>query len=224
MLHNNPSAIARREGTTIWRCPAADNLLVSVGCGDLRVDPSGDSSVSRLWSAFAQKLRPAKEEEIRALWGADGCNYERLDPALDVAEIPLDNLRMMLTRLPEIKASMHRSEDLRERLRRTAWKLVASSFYASDIRTEGSSKIMRLKLRIRCRLSQDVWRVWRRWPDAHLSVNGKLVRPTRRRTSFDAHISCVSVDHSLDVRLDAGGNSASISGFPRPVLGKRKRD
>lgn len=238
MLHNNPSAIASREGTVLWRCSAADNLLVSVGCGDLRVDSSGDSSVSRLWNAFAQKLRPAKEEEIRALWGADRCNYERLDPILDIAEIPLDNLRTMLFMLPDIKSSMHKSEDLREKMRRTAWKLIAASFYVPDIRVERARKQLRLKLQIRCRLDQDAWRIWRRWPDAHLSIDGKLVRPTQERTSFNTHVTCIPVGHTVDLRLDASGHSASVSGFPMPVsaisqrqsclesasvLGKRKR-
>lgn len=84
MLHNNLSHLARHESSVLFGCPAVENMLVSVGCGNLQAISGGSSSISRLWNAFAHKLKPVNEEEIRALWGADGSNYETLDPRLDM--------------------------------------------------------------------------------------------------------------------------------------------
>jgi hypothetical protein len=238
MFHNNPNHLGRHEASVLFECPAEENLVISVGCGDLRVAPGGSSSLSRLWETFAQKLRPAKEEEIRALWGADRRNYERLDPKLDMPEIPLDNLQLMLDTIPQIRASLSQSEALQEKIRSTAWKLVATTFYAAKIDTVRVRGQLQMSLHINCRLGEEVWRIWRKWPDAHLSIDGKPIRRKRQDAPFSVRTSCVPVGHHLDVRLNAYGRSESISGFPIPViliagsntvrntsrvLGKRKR-
>jgi hypothetical protein len=238
MFHNNPNHLARHEASILFGCAAEENLVVSVGCGDLRIEPGGSSSLSRLWGTFAHKLRPAKEEEIRALWGADSRNYERLDPKLDMAEIPLDNLQMMLDALPQIRTSLSQSEILQEGLRRTAWKLVATTFHAALIDIEGTGARTRVQLQIKCRLDEKVCRIWRRWPDAYFTVNGKPIRQNKQDAQFSIQTSFIPVGHHLDVRFNACGRSASISGFPipifvthgshavrdrQPILGKRKR-
>jgi len=238
MFHNNPNHLGRHEASVLFECPAEDNLVVSVGCGDLRVAPGGSSSLSRLWETFAQKLRPAKEEEIRALWGADRRNYERLDPKLDMPEIPLDNLQLMLDSIPQIRTSLSQSETLQEKIRSTAWKLVATTFYAAKIDSVRVRGQLQMSLQIDCRLGEEVWRIWRKWPDAHLSIDGKPLRQNKKDAKFSIWTLCVPVGHHVDVRLNAYGRSESISGFPIPViptagshtvgntsrvLGKRKR-
>jgi hypothetical protein len=238
MFHNNPNHIARHEASVLFACPAEQNLVISVGCGDLRVEPGGSSSLSRLWDAFAHKLRPAKEEEIRALWGADRRNYERLDPKLDMPEIPLDNLQAMLDAMPQIRTSLSQSEVLQEEIRCAARKLVATTFYAAKIDVGSVGSRTQIRLEIKCRLNEEVWRVWRKWPDAHLTVDGKPLRQNKQDAQFSIRTSCIPVGHHLDVRFNAYGRSESISGFPIPVvvvhgshtvrsgsrvLGKRKR-
>lgn len=99
MLHNNPSAIASREESLLRGRPTGYNLLVFVGCGDLQTKASGRTNFSRLWNAFTHKLSPAKEENVRALWGTNIRNYERLDPELDIPKVPLDDLDTMLDKL-----------------------------------------------------------------------------------------------------------------------------
>lgn len=238
MFLNNPNHLGRHEASVLFECPAEENLVISVGCGDLRVAPGGSSSLSRLWDTFAHKLRPAKEEEIRALWGADRRNYERLDPKLDMPEIPLDNLQAMLDAMPQIRTSLSQSDVLQEVIRRTAWKLVATTFYAAKIDVERAGAGTQVQLRISCRLDEEVWRIWRKWPDAHLTVDGKPLRQNKKDARFSIQTSCIPVGHYLDVRFNAYGRSESISGFPIPVvvtpedhtvrsgshvLGKRKR-
>lgn len=238
MFLNNPNHLGRHEASVLFECPAEENLVISVGCGDLRVAPGGSSSLSRLWDTFAHKLRPAKEEEIRALWGADRRNYERLDPKLDMPEIPLDNLQAMLDAMPQIRTSLSQSDVLQEVIRRTAWKLVATTFYAAKIDVERAGARTQVQLRISCRLDEEVWRIWRKWPDAHLTVDGKPLRQNKKDARFSIQTSCIPVGHYLDVRFNAYGRSESISGFPIPVvvtpedhtvrsgshvLGKRKR-
>jgi hypothetical protein len=238
MFHNNPNHLGRHEASVLFDCPAEENLVISVGCGDLRVAPGGSSSLSRLWDTFAHKLRPAKEEEIRALWGADKRNYERLDPKLDMPEIPLDNLQAMLDALPQIRTSLSQSKVLQEEIRRTAWKLVATTFYAVKIDVGRAAARTRIQLQINCRLDEEVWRIWRKWPDAHLTVDGKPLRQNKQDARLSIQTSCIPVGHHLDIRLNAYGRSESISGFPIPVvvtpgshpvrsesrvLGKRKR-
>ncbi|KAM0714688.1 hypothetical protein Q7P37_009705 [Cladosporium fusiforme] len=172
MLHNNPSAIASREGSLLWDCPAGYNFLVSVGCGDLQTKASGSTSFSRLWNAFAHKLSPAKEEDIRALWGTNSRNYERLDPKLDIPDVPLDDLDTMLDRLPAIKASIMESEALKAQVRRTAWSLVAATFYADDLLTDDLGTHRRIHLTLKCRLGTEAGRVWRKWPGVYICVDG----------------------------------------------------
>lgn len=239
MFHNNPDHLSRHEASVLFNCHAEENLVISVGCGDLSVAPGGSSSLSRLWDAFAHKLRPAKEEEIRALWGADRRNYERLDPKLDMPEIALDNLQAMLDAMPHIRDLLSQSKVLQEAIRRTAWKLVATTFYAIKIDIERAGGRTQIKLRISCRLKEETWRIWRKWPDAHLTIDGRPLRQDKQDGRFSVQTSCVPVGHNVDVRLNAYGRSASISGFPMPVvvtpehravssrshvLGKRKRN
>lgn len=238
MLHNNPSAIACREGSTLWQCPAAENLLISVGCGDMQVSCGGRSSFARLWSAFSHKLSPAKEEEIRALWGADvRRRYERVDPRLDLPDIPLDNLQMMLDALPAARASMSGCDVFRQQIQRVSWMLIASSFYAQLVKVKkcGARKVVSLSLA--SRLEQDVARVWQKWPDAFFRAGNKELHFARIGEDHCLQISCVTAKHDLDVTFNCQGRTSSISGFPlvlsslevdppsshESILGKRKR-
>jgi hypothetical protein len=238
MLHNNPSAIACREGSTLWRCPAAENLLISVGCGDLQVNCGGKSSFARLWNAFSHKLSPAKEEEIRALWGADvGRRYERLDPRLDLPEIPLDSLHTMLNALPAARTSMLSCDVFGEQIRRVSWMLIASTFYAELITVKrlGARKIV--SLRLACRLGKDKARIWQRWPEAFFRAGDKELHFVQAAEDHCLQISCITAKHELDVTFNLGARASPISGFPlvlsslkvgapnrhKSVLGKRKR-
>ncbi|OQN95148.1 hypothetical protein B0A48_18864, partial [Cryoendolithus antarcticus] len=88
LLHNNPSAIARREGSYIWDCPADENFVVSIGCGDMNLVSIGtDNMIARVVRMLLYKTYPAKEEEIRVLWGSASDSYVRLDPKLDIDAI-----------------------------------------------------------------------------------------------------------------------------------------
>lgn len=238
MLHNNPSAIACREGSTLWQCPAAENLLISVGCGDLQVGRGGRSSLSRLWHAFSHKLSPAKEEEIRALWGADkDRRYERLDPRLDLPDIPLDSLQMMLDALPAARISMSSCDMFQKQIQTVSWMLIASTFHAQLITVKrlGARKVVSLSLA--SRLGKDVARIWQKWPQAFFRAGNKELCLTQMGEDHRLHISCITAKNDLDVTFNCQSKTSSISGFPlalssleadpatrqESILGKRKR-
>jgi hypothetical protein len=253
MLHNNPIGISSHQGSKIWNCPAIENLRISVGCGDLKVQPSGRNSLARLWSAFSHKLSPAKEEEIRALWGAEDPHYERLDPKLDMPEIPLDNLQVMLDTLSAIKTTMSTCKDLKRVIRRTSWKLISATFYADVTVLEDLGSRKRIRFRIHCRLDEEAELVWRKWPGVYFCIDGREVHHQKDGHPYILETECVSNGHVLDITLNLGrgesvgrdtsevdpqSRSASISGFPilvsslpvmprrakaPSVLGKRKR-
>lgn len=238
MLHNNPSAIACREGSTLWNCSAAENLLISVGCGDLQVDCGGKHSFSRLWNAFSHKLSPAKEEEIRALWGADTSrHYERLDPRLSMPDVPLDSLHTMLDALPAARASMASCQAFKNQIQKASWRLVAATFYAQVVTVKRLGARRVVSLRLASRLGSDVERIWRKWPDAYFRIGKRDIRSFQIDGDHSLRMSCLSAEHELDLTFNVKDKSASISGFPLPlapieennlenrksVLGKRKR-
>ncbi|KAK3619027.1 hypothetical protein LTR56_024282 [Elasticomyces elasticus] len=74
MLHNNPDYIATCEGGKIWNCNAQENLLISVGCGDMHFIPHGKSAFARIWNAFEHRLCPAEEEKVRFMNDRHGEN------------------------------------------------------------------------------------------------------------------------------------------------------
>lgn len=234
MLHNNPAGIASREGSKIWACRARDNLLVSVGCGDMTFVPHGKTILARLRNAFEYRLSPAKEEELRALWEYEHKNYCRLDPKLGFEAIGLDNIQSMLGLLDKVKQLLANDDLLKANLAATAWKLVASSFFCDFDSPTHCRKGSQIELSIFSRLGTDVARIWSRWSNSSFVVyeratgrmgegtadDGPTTR-TQRLWTDDIPVLPVkfslprsAADSHLDVRFVANQSSASISGFP----------
>lgn len=241
MFFNNPSAIARQEGSKIWSCAASENILLSIGCGDAIFVPQDKNGLARVWNAFSYKLSPAKEEEVRELWGNDASNYFRLDPKLDFNMIELDDIELMLSMMPAVKASMAQDKQFQKAVQISAWHLIAASFFC-DIKTYKlpHKSANRAKLGIYNRLGKDVCRMWERYPDLQFIVDGNIIPREVGKLPLDIAVDLSDKNRILNIQIESNGQRASISGFPKSLttllnergeffspatsLGKRKRN
>ena len=207
-LNTNPVDIASSEGALVWGCPADENLVVSVGCGQMKLVTSGDHWARHLWSMFDQLSSGANQGAQRASTGPLP-NYARLDPMLGIESIGLDDIESMLSLQTRI-GSLIREDELFNRTADTcAWKLIASTFFAEAHRKKGDS----LSLQMCCRLNEtERDRIRTEYADCYFSINqGSIMLPI-------AHFPCsfeIPPEYSkLDITLNTKNRSASISGFP----------
>jgi len=217
ILHNNPAAIARREGAKLWSCRPDENFLVSVGCGDMRMISMGDNVVARLFKTLMYKTYPAKEEEVRALWGDYSDSYIRLDPKLDIDDISLDDVKSMLSLLSRVRCIINDDQTLQDSISKCAWQLLANTFFCHAIQTSSHSDRLATSLTLCCRLGEDASKILEKWPDARLLIDGSTSFADVSNLPCTVQLDSNPMTAAIDIELVSGKKRASISGFPRKL-------
>jgi hypothetical protein len=216
VMYNNPAAIARREGAKIWSCRPDENFLVSVGCGDMRMMSMGDNVVGRLFKTLMYKTYPAKEEEIRALWGDYSKSYVRLDPKLDIDDISLDDVKSMLSLLDRVRSIIEEDQTLQENISTCAWQLLANTFFCHMVQSSCRSDEFAGSLTLCCRLGQDTGKILEKWPDVRLIINATTFADLSN-LPCTVQLNDTPMIAEIDIKLVSGKKQASISGFPRKL-------
>lgn len=217
ILHNNPAAIARREGAKLWSCRPNENFLVSVGCGDMRMISMGDNVVARLFKTLMYKTYPAKEEEVRALWGDYSDSYIRLDPKLDIDDISLDDVKSMLSLLSRVRCIINDDRTLQDSISKCAWQLLGNTFFCHAVQTSSNSNGLATSLTLCCRLGEDAIKILEKWPDAQLLVDGSASSADVSKLPYTVQLDNKPMNAEIDIELVSGTKRASISGFPRKL-------
>jgi hypothetical protein len=217
ILHNNPAAIARREGAKLWSCRPDENFLVSVGCGDMRMMSMGDNVVARLFKTLMYKTYPAKEEEVRALWGDYSDSYIRLDPKLDIDDISLDDVKSMLSLLSRVRCIIKDDQTLQGNISKCAWQLLANTFFCHDVQSSCHFNGLARSVTLCCRLGGDASKILEKWPDARLLVNGLTSPADVSNLPCTVQLDDNSMTAEIKIELVSGTKRASISGFPRKL-------
>jgi len=179
----------------------------------------GDNVVARLFKTLMYKTYPAKEEEVRALWGDYSDSYIRLDPKLDIDDISLDDVKSMLSLLSRVRCIIKEDQALQDNISKCAWQLLANTFFCHTVQSSYHSDELAGSLTLCCRLGRDVGKILEKWPDIRLFVDSS-------KSSAVAHISelpCVvqlennPMTADINIELVSGTKRASISGFPRKL-------
>jgi hypothetical protein len=217
VMYNNPAAIARREGAKIWSCRPDENFLVSVGCGDMRMMSMGDNVVGRLFKTLMYKTYPAKEEEIRALWGDYSDSYIRLDPKLDIDDISLDDVKSMLSLLSRVRSIIKDDRTLQDNISKCAWQLLANTFFCHMVQSSCHSDEFARSLTLCCRLGEDAGKILEKWPDVQLLIDGSTSSAELSNLPCTVQLNHNPMIAEINIELVSGDKRASISGFPRTL-------
>lgn len=198
----------------MFACSPEENFLVSIGCGDMRMVSMGDSVIGRLIETVMYKTYPAKEEEIRALWGDYSESYTRLDPKLDIDDIRLDDVKLMISLLSKVRTIIREDHVLQQKISVCAWKLLANTFFCRMPGDVWESETCGRSLLLCCRLGDDIQMILQRWPKLGLLVNGSTYHTNLTKFPCAIEIGDVSLTTKIDVELVYGTRKASINGFP----------
>ena len=218
LVFNNPGAIASAEGAKLFHCRPNENYRVSVGCGDMRMMSMGDNVITRLLKTVMYKTYPAKEEEVRALWGDYSDSYVRLDPKLDIEDISLDDVKSMLSLLSRVRSIIREDEVLQDNISKCAWQLLANTLFcvvSQDFSSGGEEQDV--SLTICCRLGKDVEKVAENRPHARLTINMSTSVVDLSSLPCTVKLDKVAPSTMIDVQLIEGKRRASVNGFPREL-------
>ena len=210
-LHTNPVDIATSEGAMLWECAADENLVVSVGCGQMKLVSSGDHWAKHLWSIFDHLSSGANQGAQRVTTDALP-NYARLDPMLGIESIGLDDIDSMLSLQTRIGTLIRGDESFNHIIATCAWKLIASSFFGEARRKNKDSIIVDVCGRLS---ASEHAKIRQKHPDCYFSINhGSSILPVAHfPCSFEILLEC----SKLDITLNTKCHSASISGFPTTI-------
>ena len=218
LVFNSPGAILSAEGAKLFNCRPNENYRVSVGCGDMRMMCMSDNVVTRLFKTVMYKTYPAKEEEVRALWGDCSDSYIRLDPKLDIEDISLDDVKSMLSLLSRVRTIIREDKVLQDDISRCAWKLLANTFFclvSQEFLPEGGEQDV--SLTICCRLGKDIRKVAENRPRACLTINSSTCVVDLSKLPCTVRLEKVTPSTMIDVQLVEGKRKASVNGFPREL-------
>ena len=214
-----PAGIANREATKLYNSSAAENLKVSVGCGETLLPSHSSSLFGRACSYLMWKTCPASEEEVRTLWDQDLHNYFRLDPKVEGKSIPLDDIDAMLASLPQLEMCISKDHEFGEHVQACAWRLIASNWYcglASPCRHDGEQSD-HVKIEIRSRNEKNSRLVNQNYPDAyfHVHPSSNVLPLTSDASTFS--ISLGDEKSEVNIELVHRGRRSPISGLPMTV-------
>ena len=213
---NMPAGIAALEASKLYKCNTADNLKVSVGCGQMLLPNHKPTLFGRIRRYCEWKSKASSEEETRTLYDRDRQNHFRLDPELGIDTVALDDIDTMLALRSQLEQSMSRDIEFCKQLKLCAWQLTASNWYCQIAPDCGSQakKCNSLMIEICSRNDEVSGLILKNRSDTCFFVQHtrSMIQLASPRLVFSVPLHDESLE--LKVELVNGKREAPISGMP----------